>query len=464
VSVSDAISRITAIQSEIASITPSAVPTTISPTAFSQLLGQQLTSQPTTTPTTASTGSLGEPTPYDAMIQQVAAETGTPAALIKAVCKAESGFDPNSVSSAGAEGLMQLMPSTAAGLGVTNPLDPYQSLLGGAKDLRGLLDKYGGDLTKTIAAYNAGSGAVDRYGGIPPYPETQAYVPRVLGYMQQYQETAATPQPTAITASSPLSSALYAAPLTPTAATTTTTAPTALLSEALNAINAGNLASIAPLLDSSQQDPSAASTTGSDQQLLASLTAASGASTAASATTPTSTFSSTFSSDFAPLDPAALQLAATPATATTTNGSLTASSGVSPESLAGIGMVGGTGVGARVVTQGLSYLGVPYQWGGESPTTGFDCSGLCQYLYAQQGVQIPRTSEQQFQAGVAVAAAQLQPGDLVFFRENGDVHHVGIYLGNGKFIEAPHTGAVVRIASLSEPYYAAEFCGARRYA
>ena len=107
---------------------------------------------------------------------------------------------------------------------------------------------------------------------------------------------------------------------------------------------------------------------------------------------------------------------------------------------------------------------MPYQWGGESPTTGFDCSGLCQYLYAQQGVQIPRTSEQQFQAGVAVAAAQLQPGDLVFFRENGDVHHVGIYLGNGKFIEAPHTGAVVRIASLSEPYYAAEFCGARRYA
>ncbi len=120
------------------------------------------------------------------MITQAANEAGVPPALVKAVAKAESGFDPQSTSGAGAQGLMQLMPGTARGLGVTDPYDPLQSLRGGAKYLRQMLDRFGGDYEKAIAAYNAGPGAVARYDGVPPYAETQAYVPRVMGYFQDF--------------------------------------------------------------------------------------------------------------------------------------------------------------------------------------------------------------------------------------------------------------------------------------
>ena len=113
------------------------------------------------------------------------------------------------------------------------------------------------------------------------------------------------------------------------------------------------------------------------------------------------------------------------------------------------------------------YLGTPYAWGGESPT-GFDCSGLAQYVYAKEGIQIPRTTYDQFQSGLSVPRGQLQAGDLVFFNGsdaktvNGVTlpGHVGIYIGGGKFVEAPHTGDVVKISNLAGyPGY----MGARRY-
>ena len=120
-------------------------------------------------------------------IAQSAAQHDLEPALIKAVMQAESGFNPLAVSRAGAQGLMQLMPSTAGSLGVQNPFDPAENVPAGSRYLRQLLDAYNGDISLALAAYNAGSGAVRRYGGIPPYPETQRYVTNVLGLLERYR-------------------------------------------------------------------------------------------------------------------------------------------------------------------------------------------------------------------------------------------------------------------------------------
>ncbi len=336
-SVAEAIARVSAIQSQIAALAPAPPVTTTPAQSFGSVLDGQ-TSIEGSGQTTYGTGtSLGEPSQYDDLIKQAADEAGVPPALVKAVAKAESGFDPRSTSPVGAQGLMQLMPGTASGLGVTDPYDPLQSLRGGAKYLRQQLDRFGGDYSKAIAAYNAGPGAVQKYGGIPPYAETQAYVPRVMGYFQEF------------------------------GGATGGTGRTSALG--VESIDPGRMVSLA----------------------------------------------------------------------------------------------GGGSIGATVVQKGLQHLGTPYVWGGTKPS-GFDCSGLTQYLYAQEGVQIPRVSQDQFRAGRSVPANQMQPGDLVFFQKNGDVHHVGIYMGGGKFLHSPHTGDVVKISSLSEPYYRAQFAGARRYA
>lgn len=129
------------------------------------------------------------PQRYLEIILEVAREHGMPAALIAAIAATESGFDPNAKSPKGAGGLMQLMPGTARRFNVRDRFSAKESLRGGAAYLRWLNLRFDSDLSKVLAAYNAGEQAVERAGGIPPYAETQAYVPRVLRYMQHYAQT-----------------------------------------------------------------------------------------------------------------------------------------------------------------------------------------------------------------------------------------------------------------------------------
>jgi peptidoglycan DL-endopeptidase CwlO len=133
----------------------------------------------------------------------------------------------------------------------------------------------------------------------------------------------------------------------------------------------------------------------------------------------------------------------------------------------GLGAAGATPDGAviappsrygGVVGIAMRYIGVPYKWGGASPSTGFDCSGFTQYVFAQIGVSLPHYTGSQYQMGTPVSRDQLEPGDLVFFNGLG---HMGIYIGGGNFIHAPHTGDVVKISSMTG-WYASTYVGARR--
>jgi hypothetical protein len=119
-----------------------------------------------------------------ALIDQIAKTYRIDPWLIRAIVQAESAFQPKAISSAGAMGLMQLMPATARRFGVMDPFEPVQNITGGVKYLRWLIDHFNNDYTKAIAAYNAGENAVKKYNGIPPYPETKAYVPRVMKLWQ----------------------------------------------------------------------------------------------------------------------------------------------------------------------------------------------------------------------------------------------------------------------------------------
>jgi cell wall-associated NlpC family hydrolase len=117
--------------------------------------------------------------------------------------------------------------------------------------------------------------------------------------------------------------------------------------------------------------------------------------------------------------------------------------------------------GLRAVVFARHLLGVPYEWGGTSPRTGFDCSGFVQFVYRHLGIDLPRTTYSQFDTGRRVSRAGLEPGDLVFF---DGVGHVGLYVGGGRFIHAPHSGTTVQISSLGDAWYGSRFDGARRLA
>lgn len=125
------------------------------------------------------------------IFQEASATYGVSVDLLTSIAKAESGFNASAVSSSGAIGVMQLMPATAASLGVSNSYDARENIMGGAKLISQLLSRYNGDTSLALAAYNAGCGNVDKYGGIPPFEETQNYVSKVLSYLGNASATAA---------------------------------------------------------------------------------------------------------------------------------------------------------------------------------------------------------------------------------------------------------------------------------
>ena len=139
---------------------------------FQKILDSSIEHQKNTTPTSR--------TEINDLIDKYSASAGLDSDFVKAVVNQESGFNPNATSKCGAMGLMQLMPGTAQGLGVTNAYDPEQNIQGGTKYLKGLMNRFDNNKSLGLAAYNAGPNAVKKYGGIPPYQETQNYVKSVL--------------------------------------------------------------------------------------------------------------------------------------------------------------------------------------------------------------------------------------------------------------------------------------------
>lgn len=149
-------------------------------TAAAVTSGSQASSAASTSGNTSSSSS----TSLDAYFEEAAAKYNVDVKLLKAIAHAESNFNPNATSSSGAMGVMQLMPSTAKSLGITDAYNAYDNIMGGAKVISQHLANYNGDVSLALAAYNAGSGNVAKYGGVPPFTETQNYIKKVLAYYE----------------------------------------------------------------------------------------------------------------------------------------------------------------------------------------------------------------------------------------------------------------------------------------
>jgi soluble lytic murein transglycosylase-like protein len=189
--ISAVIGRISQIEARIASISATPAPQSFGDVLQNTIAEEPRSALPPTLPP-ASPASLLDPAGqpvrpiglpendrYDAFVQQSAAKYGVDPSLVRAVIKTESDGNPKAVSHAGAMGLMQLMPGNVSEEGITDPFDPEQNIDAGTHQLSDLLSQYGGNMDLALAAYNAGPGAVKRYGGVPPYPETRTYIDKI---------------------------------------------------------------------------------------------------------------------------------------------------------------------------------------------------------------------------------------------------------------------------------------------
>ncbi|HEV7162196.1 MAG TPA: lytic transglycosylase domain-containing protein [Solirubrobacteraceae bacterium] len=172
------------------------------PASTSQSFAETLQAASGTATTASATplpsgGESAQSSQYDSLVEAAAQRYGIEPAVLHGLIQQESGFDPSAQSSAGASGLTQLMPATASSMGVSNPLNPAESIEGGARYLSQLMSEFSGNTTDALAAYNAGPGAVKQYGGVPPYAETQSYVTKVLGYAEAFRQSHPTSAPVA---------------------------------------------------------------------------------------------------------------------------------------------------------------------------------------------------------------------------------------------------------------------------
>lgn len=334
---------------------------------------------------------------YIAETRKAALRYGIDPVLFSRQIKQESGFRPDARSSAGAIGIAQIVPKYHPGV---DPTDPIASLDYAAKWMSQLVHQYGGSYAKALSVYN--SGKPDAYldpnfaGG-----QTYNYVRSIMGNSHPQVRQPAQPSPGAGT---------------PTAATGL----------------GGGLAT--STLATQAQDGAAALRSQARQNLQ---------DIASGTVKPTDSLQK--------LGDLARSQQAQPAVPTPAG----------PVTFAGDTSAPGA---AKAVALAKKYLGVKYTWGGEAPDTGFDCSGLLQYVWKTMGVSIPRTTYDQWDAGHKVSLSALKPGDAVFFTGsdpmNGKPGHVGMYLGQGRFIEAPGTGKTVRISTLAGRK---DYMGARRF-
>lgn len=346
---------------------------------------------------------------YSGIIGRAAKMYGIPPQLLERQIMAESGGNPTARSQAGAMGLMQLMPSTARGLGVSDPFNPQQNIMGGAKYLADQYAKFG-SWSKALAAYNAGPGAVVKYGGVPPFAETQDYVHQILGGLPS---VGAAPQ------QSPPASAASAGPGLSAPTTPTPKMPN-FMAMAENLAQQGQKA--LPDTMSSSLDE----------------------------TTP--------GLDLGGTDPNAWQQYVSDKSNPTPYNSILRSLG--PRLTVN---VQGGGGGQGIVQAAHGYLGVPYKWGGTSRQSGMDCSGFLQNVMRDVGIKIGRTTYEQVNEGQPVSLKQLKPGDAVFTEPgHAGPNHVGLYIGHGMIQESPHTGTVNSYIPLKS-YLGGGFVAARRY-